>query len=182
MTLYTRTGDEGETSLQQGVRVAKDAPRIEACGAVDELNSLLGLARAEAIPGALDEVLGRLQGELFELGAQLTRPKPEGPGPAITAAHVARVEADIDCIDGALAPLAGFILPGGVRAAATLHLARAACRRAERRLVALAHAPGERVPSEALAYLNRVADLLFAVARSANQHASRPDALWRRPV
>jgi len=178
--LYTRTGDAGQTDVRRGHRGAKDSPRLEVSGTLDELGSLLGLVRAETIPGELDAVLDRLQRELFDLGSLLMASPSQSAGQRIDETHVQRAEVDIDHFDAELAPLDGFILPGGTRAAAGLHVARAVCRRAERRLVALAREPDAGVPAAALAYLNRLGDLLFVLARTANQRAQRSDVPWRR--
>jgi len=180
MRIYTRTGDRGETGLPGGLRLWKDSPRIEACGAVDELNCLLGLARAEQLPGPIDEILARVQRELFGIGAQLASPAAgEGkhtPGPEL----VQQLEADIDRFPQGCEPLTRFVLPGGTRAAAVLHLARAVCRRCERRVVRLSGQADEPVPADLLAYLNRLADLLFVLARAANAAASQPEEFWDR--
>jgi len=182
MTIYTRAGDSGETGLFGGRRVTKDVPRIEACGTVDELNSVLGLARAEPLPEDVDRVLGRLQTELFEVGAELATPDPHARGNrTIGPQHVRAIEADVDRFEAPLAPLEHFILPAGTRAAATLHVARAVCRRAERRLVAAIRPADEEISPVLVAYLNRLGDLLFVLARSVNAQAGRPDVVWQKP-
>ena len=176
MTIYTRSGDRGETGLFAGPRVAKDAPRIEVCGTVDELNAGLGLARAEPLPEAVDRLIERLQGELFEVGAELATPDPDAHGHrTIGQAQVEKIEAEIDRYQASLPPLEGFILPGGTRAAAALHLARAICRRAERRLVSLVRQDDQQVSAVLLAYLNRLGDLLFVLARAVNAQAGQTD-------
>lgn len=182
MKIYTKTGDEGETGLYGGPRVRKDHLRIEAFGAVDELNALLGMARCEPLDdhsgGEIDSLLARIQSELFDLGAELATPDPQRRGTKlITAEHVARLETAIDECDARLPPLKAFILPGGVRAAALLHVARTVCRRAERRVVSLAAI--EPISADLVVYLNRLSDLLFVLARLVNQTAGRPDVLWR---
>lgn len=181
MKIYTRTGDSGETGLFGGGRVGKDAPRIETCGTVDELNAVLGLVRAEQIPDEIDHVLKRLQNELFEVGTQLATPNPVarrartiGPG------HVEAVETDIDRFQAGLEPQKQFILPTGNRAGATLHLARAVCRRAERRLVTTIRQSEEQISPVMLAYLNRLGDLLFVLARRVNAEAGQPDVPWQK--
>lgn len=191
MKIYTKTGDDGETGLYGGPRVRKDHLRIEAFGAVDELNALVGLARCEPLDapaeddstGETDKLLARIQSELFDLGAELATPDPERMGTKlITAEHIARLEATIDAYDERLPPLKAFILPGGVRAAALLHVARTVCRRAERRLVSLMAAePNDTAPisAELIVYLNRLSDLLFVLARLVNQTAGQPDVPWR---
>ncbi|MBX6377189.1 MAG: cob(I)yrinic acid a,c-diamide adenosyltransferase [Clostridia bacterium] len=179
--IYTRTGDSGETGLWGGRRVGKDDARVEAYGAVDELNAAIGWARTQGPDPDLDAVLARIQGELFAIGADLAAPRGPGePPPAavrvVAAAHVAALEADIDRLDGALPPLNRFILPGGTPLAAALHLCRTVCRRAERRAVALARL--EAVNPEVVRYLNRLSDLLFVLARAANHRAGQADVTW----
>ena len=142
MKIYTKTGDSGETGVFAGPRVSKDSPRIEAYGTVDELNSMLGLARCEALPAECEEILLRVQDELFVLGSELACPDPSSHSIAtIDGAHVKELERDIDAQQALIKPLRQFILPGGTRAAALLHVARTVCRRAERRTVALARLP-----------------------------------------
>ncbi len=179
--IYTRGGDGGQTSLGDGARVAKHDPRVAAYGTVDEANATIGLARLHAT-GALDAMLGRIQNDLFDLGADLCRPEsdPESGDPArsalrVSEAQVARLEAEIDEINAKLAPLDSFLLPGGTAAAAALHLARTVSRRAEREITALAEA--ETVNPEAVRYINRLSDLLFVLARHANGDGAR-DVLW----
>ncbi|HEV3417552.1 MAG TPA: cob(I)yrinic acid a,c-diamide adenosyltransferase [Pirellulales bacterium] len=181
MKLYTKTGDGGETGLFGGPRVRKDSPRIEAYGTVDELNTLLGLARAEALPGEIDALLARIQSELFDVGAELATPDPKRHGTALVgAAHIAALESAIDRFEAPLTPLKQFILPGGTRAAAALHIARTVCRRAERRIVTLSHTPGETVSPDVIVYLNRLSDLLFVLARAANAAAGQADVPWEK--
>ncbi|NBV44534.1 MAG: cob(I)yrinic acid a,c-diamide adenosyltransferase [Planctomycetia bacterium] len=176
MKIYTKTGDAGETGLFGGPRVRKDHARIEAFGTVDELNSHLGLVRT--LPGAADcdPLLRRIQGELFDLGAQLATPgaAAERIGPQ----HVAALEREIDRHEERLTPLSSFILPTGTPLAAAIHVARTVCRRAERRVVKLAAQPGTAIPANAIEYLNRLGDLLFVLARSANHAADVPDDPW----
>ena len=180
--IYTRTGDHGDTGLASGERVRKSALRVEAYGAVDEANSALGLARLSTVGDeVLDPMLGRIQNELFDLGADLATPtRGEKPGVnalRIIEGQVERLEGEIDRLNQDLAPLSSFVLPGGSPAAAALHLARTSCRRAERVAVALADAePGE-VSQLALNYLNRLSDLLFVAARWANGRGAG-DVLW----
>ena len=181
MKIYTRKGDQGETGLPGGVRVAKDAARLEACGTLDELSSLLGIVRAEPLPGQVDRLLERLQHELCAAGAELTA---ADPAPRQTATlgpeHVRAIEEAIDEYEATLEPLGEFIIPSGTRAAAVLHLARAVCRRAERRLVTLAR-KGEKQTSPGLtAYLNRLGDLLFVLARAVNARAGLADVRWKK--
>jgi len=179
--IYTRTGDAGETGLFGGPRVAKDAPRVEVCGSVDELNAMLGVVRAGWLPAEADELLERVQHELFDMGAELaTRDATAHATPSIGSAEIAALEAAIDRLESALTPLSQFILPGGDASAAQVHLARAVCRRAERRLVTLAHDPGGPLSPHLLIYLNRLGDLLFVLARWLNAAAGCPDVPWRR--
>ena len=172
--IVTRTGDAGETGLGDGSRVAKDSPRIEAIGTVDELNSVLGVLLAEALPEVIAQCLTDVQHDLFDLGGELSIPGHF----AITDAHVARIEAAVDAFNADLAPLKEFILPGGSRAAALAHVARTVCRRAERLLIRLA--AREAVSERSRVYLNRISDLLFVLARSINRAAGRPDVLWQK--
>jgi cob(I)alamin adenosyltransferase len=181
MKIYTKTGDAGQTGLFGGPRVAKDDLRIEAYGTVDELNAAIGTVRAATPPAKIDEALRRVQHELFVVGAQLATPEPEKKGvPMISAAHVAAAEQDIDRLEERLPPLQEFILPGGTAVAAQIHLARGICRRAERRVVSFAHSSPESVTPELLAYLNRLGDLLFVLARAANQYAGRSETVWKK--
>lgn len=181
MRIYTRTGDSGQTGLFGGERVSKAHPRVEAYGAVDELNSVLGLVRARLPSGPLSDFLAQVQGRLFEVGAELATARREDPKlaarvPHVTASHVAELEAWIDRLDAELPALRGFVLPGGSEAGALLHVARAVCRRAERRVVALAE--GVAVNPEILRYLNRLGDFLFVAARWVNHTAGTPEEPW----
>jgi cob(I)alamin adenosyltransferase len=178
--IYTRTGDNGETSLGDGARVVKYAPRVSSYGAVDELNATIGLARLHAA-GELDELLARVQNDLFDLGADLCTPdfkddfQAEHPRLRIVSAQVTRLESEIDTLNARLEPLRSFVLPGGSLLSAHLHLCRTVCRRAERCVVALAD--GESVNPEAVRFLNRLSDLLFVAGRIANDDG-RADVLW----
>ncbi len=173
--IYTRTGDGGETSLVNGRRVAKYSRRPAAFGEVDETNSVIGLARQHTT-GEADEMLGRIQNDLFDLGADLATPESDSPALRITADQVTRLEAEIDAMNEALKPLDSFILPGGSPAAAWLHLARTVARRAERRMTELA---SEEVVNEAaMKYINRLSDHLFVLARTLND-GGKTDILWR---
>ena len=180
--IYTRTGDDGSTGLANGERRAKCDSRVEAYGDIDETNSAIGLARlSTAAWPELDDMLARIQNDLFDLGADLATPPPEKPlgyePLRIIDAQVARLELEIDALNARLTPLRSFILPGGSSAAAALHLARAISRRAERRMVALA-LEGEAVSAPALQFVNRLSDFLFVAARIANDDGAA-DILWR---
>jgi cob(I)alamin adenosyltransferase len=178
--IYTRLGDGGDTHLGDMSRARKTSARVVAYGDVDELNSALGVARAEGLPKPVDGWLRVVQNDLFDLGADLCVPGADGAAHGtrlrVSIAQVERLEGWCDEVNETLEPLASFVLPGGTRAAAALHLARAICRRAERSAVALADA--EPVTPEALAYLNRLSDLLFILARAANRDGGDGDVLW----
>jgi cob(I)alamin adenosyltransferase len=178
--IYTRAGDKGTTRLATGERRKKHDLRIDAYGTVDETNACIGLARLHT-QGELDAMLGRIQNELFDLGADLATPesgKPLRYEPLrILDSQVERLEREIDRLNGELAPLSSFVLPGGSPAAAALHLARTVCRRAERLVVALAEKPGETVSPAAIKYLNRLSDFLFVASRYANDRGAK-DVLW----
>lgn len=180
--IYTRTGDSGETALVGGQRVAKDNLRIESYGTVDELNAFIGAARitAEALPAAasLAVILKRVQHELFNLGSILaTLPADVHPKqPRVTGEEITQLEQEIDQANGVLEPLRSFVLPGGSRLDADLHICRTVCRRAERILVALARV--ESVPEEAIRYLNRLSDALFVWGRWSNHVLGAPETLW----
>ncbi len=180
--IYTRTGDKGTTALGDGRRVPKDHARIEAYGTVDELNSLLGLVIATGLEREDADLLRRIQNDLFDLGADLCVPEssrarktPVRPALRVTESHVTPLERAIDRLNAGLGTLRSFVLPGGTGASARLHLARAVCRRAERRLVTLARSG--KVNPQAVIYLNRLSDLLFVMARRAND-GGRGDILW----
>jgi cob(I)alamin adenosyltransferase len=172
--IYTRTGDGGSTGLADGTRVPKDSPVIEAIGAVDELNSTLGVLLAETLPDEIHSCLTDIQHDLFDLGGELSR-----PGHAIlTDAYVLRLERALDGFNSELPPLKDFVLPGGSRAAALAHVARTVCRRAERRLVTLDRKKS--TPPCAVRYLNRLSDLFFVIARALNRAAGQSDVLWQQ--
>jgi cob(I)alamin adenosyltransferase len=182
--IYTRTGDDGSTALVGGQRVAKDAVRIEAYGTVDELNAAIGLALTSIPEGPpplrlLAARLTRVQHELFNLGSLLaTEPQNLQPGqPVITPADVLRLESEIDEANASLEPLRSFVLPGGCRLNAELHLCRTICRRAERRTVTLAAL--HPTPPEAVQYLNRLSDALFVWSRFASRLLHQPETLWQ---
>jgi cob(I)alamin adenosyltransferase len=173
--IYTGGGDRGETSLGDGSRVPKLDCRIAAFGAVDELNSHVGLALAAELPGELRETLRRVQNELFDLGADLSVPFGVADRLRISEDHIERLEHDCDRFNADLSELKSFVLPGGSEAAARLHVARAVCRRAEREALAAAEALD--ISRLALVYLNRLSDLLFILARTANTGVEEP--LWK---
>ena len=180
--VYTRAGDAGETSLAGGQRVRKDSRRIEAYGTVDELNAFVGLARdtasADGVATGLAAILLRVQHELFNLGSILaTLPEDVHPRQArVTAAEIARLEAEMDQMNEDLPPLRSFVLPGGSRLNAELHICRTVCRRAEREVTALARE--EQVPAEAVQYLNRLGDAFFVWSRWSSRLAGAAETLW----
>ena len=188
--IYTRTGDNGTTALGSGERVRKDSLRVSAYGTVDETNSVIGMARVHLAPAApaaadtavdVDAVLGRIQNDLFDLGADLCLPDRGKPLPyeplRIVPEQVARLEREIDEMNATLKPLRSFVLPGGTPGAAALHVARTVSRRAERLLVQLAAEPDEPVSEAAIRYLNRLSDLLFVASRYVNDRGGG-DVLW----
>lgn len=183
MKIYTKTGDKGQTGLFGGQRVSKDSPRVEAYGAVDESNAVLGIVLTLLDEGdALRDPLTRVQGDLFVVGADLATPQTEGGAPAagrvprIQAEDVTRLEGWIDAADEELEAMRTFILPGGTAAAAHLHLARTICRRAERRVVTLART--EAIAPQIGIYLNRLSDLLFVWSRLVNHRAGVKESPW----
>jgi cob(I)alamin adenosyltransferase len=183
--IYTRGGDTGETSLGRGERVAKHDPRVEAYGTVDEANSVIGLARAaiertvknDSLRAHVDDMLKRIQNDLFDLGADLCTidSKPGEPALRVQPSQTGRLEKEIDAMNGELSPLTSFVLPGGSEAAAWLHLARTVARRAERGMTALA--ADQPVSPEAIKYINRLSDHLFVLARKLNDNGGS-DVLW----
>ncbi len=177
--VYTRTGDDGTTSLGGGQRVGKDAPRIEAYGTVDEVNSVIGVALASGLNETIAVSLRGIQNELFHLGSDLCileEDKARMPVPRIEEKHVVALEKLMDRLSEELSPLENFVLPGGTVGAAHLHVARTVCRRAERLLVALARS--EAVGPWTVRYLNRLSDALFVMARHENRRRGVPDVLW----
>lgn len=181
--IYTKTGDAGTTALGTGERVPKTSPRIAAYGTVDEANSAIGMVRIH-LAGTepdVDAMLGRIQNDLFDLGADLCVPDRGEKLPyeplRMSDAQVTRLESEIDVMNGALQPLKSFILPGGKPAAAALHVARTVSRRAERKMVELAALPGEPVSAACLKYINRLSDFLFVAARYVNDRG-KADVLW----
>ena len=177
MKLYTRSGDDGSTGLFGGQRVDKDALRVAAYGTVDELNAALGIAHAICQFEELRDALTRLQSRLFDVGADLCTIEDEKKKVRIGDRHVQEIEQLIDRVSEQLPPLKTFVLPGGSELAARLHFARTVCRRAERLIVTLSRQ--EPVNDAVLPYMNRISDLLFAVARRANQLAGHPDIPWQ---
>ena len=171
--IYTRTGDQGTTGLSDGSRVDKDHARVEAMGDVDELNSLIGVLLTHEIPQAVRLTLTEVQNDLFNLGGELSIPGAS----MMLATDAARLEQTLDVFNSALAPLKEFILPGGTPAAATCHVARSVCRRAERRVVTLNRS--EPVNMHTAIYLNRLSDLLFVTARYLNKCVNAPEVLWQ---
>ncbi len=181
MKIYTKTGDDGDTALFGGGRVHKDDSRVEAYGQIDELNSVLGMARAEGL-GTLDPLAQALQDQLFTIGSLLATPQDSKAAahiPQVQEAWITAMEHAMDSYDLELAPLTAFILPGGSKAAAALHLARTVCRRAERHVVPM-HRAGL-VDKHVEVYLNRLSDLLFSMARYANFKAGVKDVPWVAP-
>ena len=182
LKIYTKTGDRGETGLFGGARVPKDDARVEAYGDVDELNSVLGMAVAASRDEELVAGLLAIQTDLFTLGARLATPAPEDGGrdnpwiPQLDPERVAELERWIDRAETELEPLKTFVLPGGTASAASLHLARTVCRRAERRVVALSRAAT--IDAGVVVYLNRLSDLLFTLARLANRREGVEDVPW----
>jgi cob(I)alamin adenosyltransferase len=184
MKLYTRSGDDGTTGLFGGGRVGKDHPRVEAYGTVDELNSCIGLAAAACDPShavcrSILAIFAELQSRLFDIGADLATPQGASHEAKILRVgeqHVAEAERWIDQIDGGNSAMKTFVMPGGTELAARLHLARTVCRRAERAMVHLSRT--EAVNPQAIIYMNRISDLLFAMARRANKEAGAPDVPW----
>ena len=177
MKIYTKTGDAGETGLFGGTRLSKASDRVATYGDVDELNSVLGLARLHPIDDDRDALLARIQSELFDLGAELaSRPGKDAGVAKVDDTQIEALERAIDAAEDELAPLSTFILPGGSPGAAHLHHARTVCRRAERSVVHLAS--HEEVRAEVLRYLNRLSDLLFVLARLANHRAGVGDVPW----
>jgi cob(I)alamin adenosyltransferase len=179
MKIYTKTGDQGETSLFDNSRVSKADPRVDAYGEVDELNACLGVVRAAGLDDDVAAALEQIQKDLFAVGARLADPSARIAGrvtkAAVTGADIERLEVTIDRLEPEMPPLRRFILPGGCDAGALLHLARTVCRRAERRVVALGP---DAVEPVVIVYLNRLSDLLFVMARAVNHRAGRPETEW----
>jgi cob(I)alamin adenosyltransferase len=181
MKIYTRTGDGGETDLLGGQRVKKHVPQVEACGAVDELNAWLGLIRTEGIPPDTDQLLEQIQNDLFSAGAELAAGAlAEAMVTQVAKPQINRLENAIDRYEAELPPLSGFILPCGTRVGALIHVARTVCRRAERAVVALADVEPGAVAPALRAYINRLSDLLFVLARAENHRSGEKEAPWRK--
>lgn len=180
--IYTRTGDEGQTSLAAGGRTGKDTARLHAYGSIDELNSTIGLALAHGLSAETAARLAVAQNELFVLGADLATPMEADAAwlTRIGEASVTRLEGEIDAMDAQMPPLKNFILPGGTIGAATLHVARTVCRRAERWIVSVTHGEGSKaINPQALRYVNRLSDWLFIAARYENMQAGRAETIWK---
>lgn len=179
MKIYTRTGDSGETGLFDGTRVSKHDPRVSAYGDVDELNAWIGAVRASGVDDQISGMLEHIQRDLFALGARLADPASRIAArvtkAAVTGDDVARLEAVIDLLESELPPLRRFILAGGSRAGASLHVARTVCRRAERTIVALGE---DAIEPELVVYVNRLSDLLFVMARAVNRRSGIAEAEW----
>jgi cob(I)alamin adenosyltransferase len=177
--IYTKTGDSGETSLFGGLRVPKDALRVEAYGTIDELNSLLGVIRSQELPEGIGDIIRNIQSDLFIIGADLATPHHKGKKtvfPRLTIRRVEVLEKYIDATERHLPELRSFILPEGVRPAAELHFARTVCRRAERLVVRLSR--NEKITEAIIPYLNRLSDLIFILARRVNDSADHREQLW----
>jgi cob(I)alamin adenosyltransferase len=182
MKIYTRTGDQGQTGLPSGQRLPKDALVMEVVGTVDETNTALGMVRAGGVPEDIDRLLDGIQHQLLIFGAEVARlGTAAAAAPAIQPEHVRALEEAINQLDEELPRLGNFILPGGTPAAASLHFARAVCRRAERRLVTLFGDLPAPMSANLVPYLNRLSDLLFVMARVANARAGRADVIWQKP-
>ena len=181
LKIYTKTGDAGDTGLFGGGRVPKDHPRVTAYGEIDELNALIGMARAAETMPRIDEVLAPIQRDLFSLGALLATPdlekmKEQLAKARLSDARIGQLEQAIDDGESELEPLTAFILPGGTPKAAALHVARTVCRRAERAVISLQRET--EVPQIVIVYLNRLSDLLFVLARVANKRAGVGEVTW----
>jgi cob(I)alamin adenosyltransferase len=181
MKIYTKGGDKGETGLFGGERVSKDSLRIEAYGTVDELNSFIGLAIIETKDPEVKALLNKIQGTLFTLGSDLATPENQKNKtytiPRITKSHAEEIEKEIDKFDSKLEELRNFILPGGCKSSALLHICRTICRRAERRVVSLNN--GVNVNPDIIIFLNRLSDLFFVLARYENKISGTEDVKWQ---
>jgi cob(I)alamin adenosyltransferase len=186
MKIYTRTGDDGSTGLFGGPRVAKDDERIEAYGTVDELNAAIGIVRSTGVDDEIDSQLETIQSELFSIGAELATPNPEQHQMRIIGnKHISQLEQSIDYHQQELPELKQFILPVGNSATTSMHLARSICRRAERRVIALAGQMSQSdspISNDLVVYLNRLSDLMFVLARKINHAAGDSETVWERPT
>ncbi len=176
MKIYTKTGDEGDTGLQGGKRISKSSERIRAYGNVDEVNSILGLVSSHKIDQDVDELLKKIQTELFVLGSDLSNPDMDVKQNRISKNMIEELEKKIDEYEKELPPLSNFILPGGADSASLVHLARTVTRRAETNVVSLSKT--EKINTECQVYLNRLSDLLFVIARVLNKRSKTPDIVW----
>lgn len=174
MAIYTKFGDQGKTALIGGSVLPKDSPRVEACGSVDELNAVLGLAIAFMEPGPAAESLSRIQKDLFIIGSELAGGKKR-----ISPSRAGELEKEIDAMWAELPPLKHFVVPGGSKTASLLHLARTVCRRAERQVVRLSNQEKKKVNPEIIIYLNRLGDLLFTHARYVNYRKRKEEVIWK---
>tara|TARA_B100000035_G_scaffold315307_1_gene335138 strand:+ start:19300 stop:19842 length:543 start_codon:yes stop_codon:yes gene_type:complete len=172
--IYTKTGDNGETSLGNGQRVKKNSARVECLGSIDELNSIIGLILTEAVPEKIKTTLTEIQHDLFNIGGELSIPSHK----LLDSKRVDFLEIELDAMNQKLPPLKEFILPGGSKQAALAHVARTVCRRAERNCINLKEI--EEINSSSMYYLNRLSDFLFVLARTLNQENNVPDTLWKR--
>ncbi|HEY5742457.1 MAG TPA: cob(I)yrinic acid a,c-diamide adenosyltransferase, partial [Terrimicrobiaceae bacterium] len=177
MKIYTRTGDDGSTSLISGARVSKTDVHVDACGTIDELSCALGIARATSPAASTDKSLATIQSYLFELGAELANPERNSSASQIDPSLITWLEAEIDSMAAELPPLKNFILPGGTAAAAQIHFARAICRRAERAVVNLSHS--QSININHLKFLNRLSDFLFILARHENFRTGTLEEKWQ---
>ena len=182
MKIYTKTGDTGGTGLFGGARIPKDSPRIDAIGTIDELNACVGTARSQIRDAEIDNLLHRIQNELFNIGADLATLDSHAKSNQLRISEdfVGALENDIDRLENELAPLRNFILPGGSVAGSTLHFARTVCRRSERSVVTLAES--ESINPAILPYLNRLSDFLFVLARFVNYRQEQPEPSWESPL
>ena len=176
MKIYTKTGDEGDTGLQGGKRVSKSSDRIRAYGNVDEVNSVLGLVLSHKVDQDVEEILKKIQNDLFVLGSDLSDPNIDNKQNRISNKMTEDLEKKIDEFEQELPPLTNFILPGGTHSASLVHLARTVTRRAERNVISLSKT--EKINNECQVYLNRLSDLLFVIARVLNKRSKTPDIIW----
>jgi cob(I)alamin adenosyltransferase len=176
LKIYTKTGDEGDTGLQGGKRISKSSKRILAYGNVDEVNSVLGLVLSHKVDQDIEELLKKIQNELFVLGSDLSNPNLNDKQNRVSKNMIEHLEKEIDKYEEELDPLSNFILPGGAHSASLVHLARTVVRRAESNVVSLSEI--EQINNECQVYLNRLSDLLFVIARALNKRSKTPDIIW----